>query len=255
MNTVFNEDIIFFLDKRVENNSVDLIIADPPYNILKIEWDNFNSEKEYMEFMISWLEKSYQKLKDTGTFYLFNNAYNSAKLIPILERIGFNFIDWITWYKKDGFNGCKNKYVNNQETILFLSKSKKWKFNADSIRVAYLSTDRMKHATKKGILKNGKRWFPNKNGKLCTNVWEFVSERHNNKINGKIIEGIHPTQKPIKMIERMILASSNENDLILDLFSGTGTTSFAAKNLNRNSLGCELNSEYYKYILKRLKGE
>jgi site-specific DNA-methyltransferase (adenine-specific) len=252
MNKVFNEDILLFLNNRVKDNTVDLIIADPPYNVLKVEWDLFGSEDEYFEFMKQWLKKAFLKLKDNGSIYLFNNMYNSAKLIPILETIGFHYIDWITWYKKDGFNGSKNKFVNNQETILFFSKGEKWIFNSEQVRIPYISSERMKHAALKGILKNNKRWFPNANGKLCTNVWEFSSERHNTKINGKIVKSFHPTPKPLKMIERIIMASSNEGDVVLDLFSGTGTTTVAAKTLKRNSLGCEIDSDYFQYIIDRI---
>ncbi|WP_342275514.1 site-specific DNA-methyltransferase [Spiroplasma endosymbiont of Cantharis lateralis] len=252
MNKLFNEDIELFFKKRVKSETIDLIIADPPYNVLEIEWDMFKSELEYFTFMKKWLIYAFDSLKEGGTLYLFNTAYNSGKLISIIEKIGYHFIDWITWYKKDGFTGSKKKYVNNQETILFFSKGKNWKFNYNEIRTPYVATERLKHAAEKGILKNGKRWFPNEKGKLCTNVWEFSSERHNTKVKGKVIKGFHPTPKPSKLIERIVLASSDKNDLVLDLFSGTGTTTFICKNLNRNSLGCELNKEYYEYAIKRI---
>lgn len=87
-----------------------------------------------------------------------------------------NFQNWITWYKKDGFNANKRKYNNNQESILFHTMNKKeYYFDNESIRIAYESTQRIEHAKTKGILKNGKRWFPNNNGKLCPDVWEISS--------------------------------------------------------------------------------
>ena len=116
------------------------------------------------------------------------------------------------------------------------------------MRIEYTSKKRMEHAKKRGILKNGKRWYPNPAGKLCIDVWEFSSYRHNNKVNGKVVKSKHPTPKPEKLIERMILASSNENSTVLDLFSGTGTTSFLAKKLGRNFIGCELNKEFCQLI-------
>ncbi len=97
---------------------------------------------------------------------------------------------------------------------------------------------------KNGILKNGKRWYPNPNGKLCPDVWEIVSERHKKKVNGKIQKPHHPTIKPREMIERMIKASSKKGDLVLDLFAGSGNVSMVARELNRNYIGCELNKEY-----------
>jgi len=154
------------------------------------------------------------------------------------------FRNWITWYKKDGFSFTTKKYVNAQETILFYTKGNNYIFNYDDIRIEYTSKERIEHARKKGIIKNGKRWYPNPKGKLCIDVWEFSSYRHNNKVNGKVVKSEHPTPKPEKLIERLILASSNENSTVLDLFSGTGTTSFLANKLGRKFIGCELNREY-----------
>jgi site-specific DNA-methyltransferase (adenine-specific) len=138
-------------------------------------------------------------------------------------------------------SAVKTKYNNNQETILFYTMSKDYYFDYESIRIPYVSTERMLAASKKGILKNGKRWFPNPNGKLCPDVWEIVSERHKQKENGRVKKLNHPTPKPKEMINRMIIASSKPGDIILDLFSGSGTTSLCAKALNRNYIGCELN--------------
>lgn len=89
-------------------------------------------------------------------------------------------------------------------------------------------------------------------GKLCTDVWEISSDRHQNKVEGRIKKNIHPSPKPEDMIERMIRASSKEGDLVLDLFSGTGTTSTVAKRLKRDFIGCELNELYYKNAVLRI---
>ena len=164
---------------------------------------------------------------------------------------GLFFKNWITWEKKDGLGYSKKKYATTQETILFFTKNdKNYTFNADDIRIPYDSTERIQHASKKGILKNGKRWYPNPNGKLCTDVWHFSSQRHKEKINGKIQKLPHLTPKPIDMIERMIKASSNENDLIMDMFMGIGTTALAAKKLNRNFTGTEKEKEYFSIANK-----
>lgn len=250
-NIIIEKDINVGLN-LISNNSVDLIVADPPYNISISEWDIFETEEAYFIFMKKWLLKSISKLKNNGSIYLFNNSKNSAKLLVFLEKCGLNIQNSIIWYKKDGFAPSKRKYVNNQETILFLTKGDNYIFNYEEIRVPYASKARIGAAAKNGILKNGKRWFPNENGKMCTDVWEFSSYRHQNKINGKTVKAMHPTIKPIAMIERIILASSNEGDIVLDLFSGSGTTSIAAKKLKRNSIAIENNKEYVAYINKRL---
>lgn len=253
INNVYEMDIFDFLE-LVDDKSIDLAIIDPPYNMNKDKWDSFKNEKAYFDFTFKWIDIMLKKIKDNGSFYLFNNPYNSAIILNYLNTKNVYFKNWITWYKKDGFSASKKRFNNNQETILFYTMNKNdYIFNADDIRTPYLSTNRISIAKEKGILKNGKRWFPNEKGKLCTDVWEITSQRHVEKKHGKITKQIHPTIKPVEMIDRMILASSNKDDLILDLFSGTGTTSYCAKKNARNFIGCEKNNEYIEFINERLK--
>lgn len=251
-NSIYKMDVVDFLNE-IDDNSVDLIVADPPYNIKIDTWDSFGTETNYYQWLDSWLELAVRKLNENGSIYLFNNAYNSAYILLKLKELGLKYRNWIIWYKKDGFSPSKRRFVNNQETILFFTKSDKYSFNSEEIRVPYNSTERIKAAAEKGILKNGKRWFPNPNGKLCTDVWEIPSERLTHKVNGKTVKSAHPTPKPEELIKRIVQASSRENDLILDLFSGTGTTSFVAKQLNRRFLACENNETYIEIIKNRLK--
>lgn len=247
LDRVYRCDVLALLS-ALEDESVDLAIADPPYNMGKGEWDTFPDENAYHAFMDAWLDALLPKLKPTASLYLFNNACNSAHTLVRLESRPLILRNWITWYKKDGFSSTHKKYVNSQETILFYTRGQEYTFHPDDIRVPYLSTERMKHAAKKGILKNGKRWFPNPQGRLCSDVWEISSRRHKEKVNGKILTPAHPTQKPLEMIERMVLASSSPGDVVLDLFSGTGTTSLVAQRLGRRFVGCELCEEYLDII-------
>lgn len=242
-NQIYLADVFDFL-QIVEDKSVDLVIADPPYNMRKADWDTFTTEQDYYNFTLNWIDAMLPKCKPTASIYLFNNAYNSAVIFYYLRQRNIMFRNWITWYKKDGFSSTKKRYVNAQETILFYTMSDNYIFNYDDIRLPYTSNERMTHAAKKGIIKEGKRWFPNEKGKLCNDVWEITSQRHKNKVKGRIVKPLHPTIKPDDMIERMIRASSKENSLVLDLFSGSGTTSRIAKQLNRRFVGCENNREY-----------
>ena len=246
-NKVYHSDALEFIPK-LDDNSIDLAIIDPPYNLNKGDWDKFENDEMYFDFTFKWLDMVIPKLKSSSSLYLFNTAYNSAIILSYLRNRDLVFRNWITWYKKDGFSATKKKYVNAQETILFFTKSNSYTFNYNDIRIPYISTDRMAHAAKKGILKNGKRWFPNENGKLCNDVWEITSQRHKEKVNGKVQTLAHPTIKPYEMIERIVKASSNENDLVLDLFSGSGMTSVVSRDLNRRFVGCERDSDYISYI-------
>jgi len=245
-------DVFDFLNK-IDNNIVDLAIVDPPYFLNKGEWDVFKSHKDFLIFTYNWLDSLIPKLKKSGSLYIFNTPYNCAYILLYLIEKGLFYQNWITWDKRDGLSYTKHKYVTCQETILFFTKGKQYTFNADAIRIPYESKERIEHAKRRGILKNGKRWFPNPNGKLCGDVWHITSERHKNKINGKTPKLPHATPKPLDMIERIIKASSNKGDLILDCFIGTGTTAVAAKKLGRNFIGCDISKEYVDIARRRIK--
>ena len=228
INKIAREDCFSFLD-RLPGDFIDLAIIDPPYNMGKGDWDSFRTDNDFFRFTEQWIDGFLPKMKPTGSFYIFNNPYNSARILQMLVERGAVFRNWITWHKKDGISASRKRYVNNQETILFFTRGKEHYFDPDAVREPYQSTDRIKHAAKKGILKNGKRWYPNPKGRLCADVWEFSSHRHKTKINGKIVKPKHPTPKPEDMISRMVLASSKEKDIVLDMFSGTGTTALICK--------------------------
>jgi len=251
LNNIYLMDCFKFLSK-VSKNSIDLAVIDPPYNLKKAQWDTFKSHDDFLSFTFKWIDLLIPTIKETGSLYIFNTPYNAAFILRYLLDKGLIFQNWITWDKRDGLSVSKKKYSNAQETILFFTKSNKYTFNVDDIRTPYESIERIRHATKKGILKNGKRWFPNPKGKLCTDVWHFSSERHKNKINGKTPKLPHVTPKPLDMIERIIKASSNPGDIVLDCFMGIGTTAIAAKKNGRNFIGCDINKEYVNIAKKRL---
>lgn len=251
LDKIYIQDVFSFLE-TLPNNIIDLAVVDPPYNLKVAEWDTFKNENEFLDFSFRWIDSMLLKLKPNASFYIFNTPYNSALFLNYLIDKAY-FKNWISWYKKDGLSYTKKRYVNNQEIILFYTMhSSKYYFDYDNIRIPYTSTDRISHATEKGILKNGKRWYPNPKGKLCPDIWEISSARHKNKVNGKTIKLGHPTPKPRDMIERIIKASSKDGDLILDLFSGTGITSIVSKDLGRHFIGCELNEKYIDENIQKI---
>ncbi len=252
INHIYNLDVFDFLCNKVADNSIDLAIIDPPYNMKKADWDSFKNQDYFLDWTFNWIELLLPKLKQDSSLYIFNTPLNSAYILQFLTEKRMEFKNWIVWNKQDGISAPKSKFVNNSETILFFTKGKPT-FNFDDIREPYKSTDRMKHAAKKGIIKNGKRWYPNPNGRLCSEIWDFSSHRHKNKINGKVQKMPHLTPKPLDMIERMVKASSKKGDLVLDCFMGSGTTAIASKNLARNFIGCEKNKPYYKICIEKLK--
>lgn len=251
LNKIYQLDVFDYLDNHVKDNSVDLAVVDPPYNMNKADWDSFSSHDDFLDFTFRWIQKLIPKLKKDSSLYIFNTPFNSAYILTFLIENGMDYKNWIVWNKKDGISAPKTKFVNGAETILFFTQGTPT-FNFDDIREPYQSTERIQHASKKGILKNGKRWFPNPNGSLCGDVWQFSSERHKQKINGKTPKMPHLTPKPMALIERIIKASSRQGDTVLDCFMGSGTTALACINLNRNYVGCEANSDYYKLCIENI---
>ena len=252
LNKIMCADCFDFI-KRTDDRSVDLALIDPPYFLNKGEWDTFRDKGEFFDFTYKWIDALIPKLKDGASFYVFNTPYNSAFILSHLVKRGLNFQNWICWDKRDGFTHTRKKFIPNQETILFFSKGEPDVFNADEVRIQYDSTERMKHASRKGILKkNGSRWFPDPNGKLCGDVWHITSERHKNKVNGKTVKMSHTTPKPLEMIERIIRASSKEGDVVFDCFVGSGTTAVAAKKLKRNFLCADKSEEFIQMANNRL---
>lgn len=251
INQIYQMDCFVFL-KKIDDESVDLAVIDPPYFLKKAEWDTFKSHEDFLNFTFAWIDALLPKLKKAASLYIFNTPYNAAYILPHLVNKKMVFQNWITWDKRDGLGGAKQKFSNGQESVLFFTKGENHTFNYDDIRLPYESTDRIEHAKAKGILKDGKRWFPNPKGRLCGEVWHITSERHKNKINGKTPKMSHITPKPLELVERIIKASSNVGDLVLDCFVGSGTTAVAAKKLGRSFVGCDKDKKFVEITKQRL---
>lgn len=242
---------IFYADalealKTLPDNSVDLIFADPPYNIGK----NFNgkiekwdTEENYLEWCYEWLDLCIQKLKPNGSFYVMT-ATQFMPYFDIHLRKKLTILSRLVWsYDSSGVQ-AKKYYGSMYEPILFCVKDKNnYTFNTNDILVE------AKTGAKRKLIDYRKAVPTVYNSeKVPGNVWEFSRVRYRMDEYEN-----HPTQKPISLLERIIKASSNEGDLVLDPFSGTFTTCYVAKELNRNSIGIELQDEYVKIGLRRLQ--
>jgi adenine-specific DNA-methyltransferase len=232
--------------KTLPDNSVDLIFADPPYNIGK----NFNgkiekwdTEESYLEWCYEWLDLCVQKLKPNGSFYVMT-ATQFMPYFDIHLRKKITILSRLVWsYDSSGVQ-AKKYYGSMYEPILFCVKDKNnYTFNTNDILVE------AKTGAKRKLIDYRKAVPTVYNSeKVPGNVWEFSRVRYRMEEYEN-----HPTQKPISLLERIIKASSNEGDLVLDPFSGTFTTCYVAKELNRNSIGIELQDEYVKIGLRRLQ--
>jgi len=212
---------------------VDLIISDPPYNLGKNYGNNHDLKgfDEYLEFSRSWMSEACRVLKKSGTIYVFMGVRFISYLYDILDReLNMFFNSWICWHYTQGM-GKKLGYSPRHDDILMFNKSKDFTFNLDAIRVPqkfYRARNNMRGANP-------------------GDVWKF-SHVHYCNPNRQA----HPTQKPEGLIERMVLASSNEESLILDPFSGSGTTLRVCQQLKRSCIGFELNPEYVRMTEDRL---
>jgi len=238
-------DVLEALSSEIQDSSVDLVFADPPYNIGK----NFNSRKdkwasdsEYLEWCYQWLDLCVKKLKGTGSLYVMAATQNMP-YFDIFLRGKLHVLSRIVWYYDSSGVQAKKYYGSLYEPILFCVKDKEqYTFNADDILVeAKTGAERKLIDYRKSVpaVYNTK--------KVPGNVWEIPRVRYRMDEYEN-----HPTQKPVALLERIVLASSNPGDLVLDPFSGTFTTSYVAKKLGRRSIGIEIEEEYIKIGLRRL---
>lgn len=231
--------------KKIDDNSIDLIFADPPYNIgkdfdgIKEVWD----EEHFLDWMYSWIDECYRVLSPTGTFYLMNSTENMPYL-DIKCREKFTIKSRIVWaYDSSGVQ-AKKYFGSMYEPILMMTKhARNYTFNFEDIMVE------AKTGSKRKLIdyrKNPPQPYSTK--KVPGNVWEF------SRVRFKMDEyENHPTQKPEALLERVIKASSNPGDVVLDPFAGTFTTCAVARNLGRRSIGIEVQEDYVKIGIRRLE--
>lgn len=248
---LYQGDTICWL-QSLESESVDLIFADPPYNINKAGWDKFDSQEQYIHWSIIWIEQASRVLKKTGTLYICGFSEILADLKSPAMRY-FQSCKWLVWYYKNKAN-LGNDWGRSHESLLHLRKSKKQTFNVDDARIPY-----GKHTLKypshpqaeSSQYGNGKRkdvWLPHPKGAKPKDVIEVPTT-----CNGMGETTPHPTQKPEELVRKFVLASSNENDLVLDPFSGSGTTVVVAEQLGRKWLGCDIEQQYNEWAIERLE--
>ncbi|MBI2995863.1 MAG: site-specific DNA-methyltransferase [Candidatus Melainabacteria bacterium] len=226
---------------KMPKNSINLIFADPPFNI-GIKYDRYNdnlSYDEYYNWSKKWISETYKVLKNNGSIYIAIGDEFAAEINIILKQTGFYFRNWIIWYYT--FGQSQRKKFNRAHThIFYFTKDKEdFKFNTEYIRVP----------SARQLIYNDRRANPK--GKLPDDVWQI------SRVCGTFKErlGEHPCQMPESLLERIIQVSSDVGDLILDPFGGTGTTPLVAKRLNRHYLAIESSETYYNLILKRLSPE
>lgn len=251
---LFNMDAIEFL-KCIPNESVDLIFADPPYNIKKTEWDTFESQKKYIDWSMQWIEEASRVLRPTGSLYICGFSEILADIKWAAAEL-FKGCKWLVWYYRNKAN-LGNDWGRSHESLLHFRKSKKFIFNLDNVRVPY-NAHTLRYPThpqaQSSQYANGNKkkyvWSPHPNGAKPKDVFELPTLS-----NSSWEKTPHPTQKPVELINKVVTASSNEGNLIVDPFGGSGTTYAVAEAYGRRWLGSELDAGYCEIIKNRVTDE
>ena len=233
--------------KTIPSKSVDLIFADPPYNLqlkdtlyrpdqttveaVTQDWDKFNTYKEYDNFTEQWLKESKRILKKGGALWVIGSYHNILRVGTSIQNHGFWILNDIIWHKTNpmpNFRGTR--FTNAHETLLWCTTSReaKYTFNYQNLKE----------------LNDGKQMRSDWYIPICSGK-ERLRENNNQRS--------HPTQKPEALMYRIILSSTNKGDIILDPFLGSGTTAVVTKKLQRNFIGIEQDKEYVSLAKKRLK--
>lgn len=244
INQIFNEDAITGL-QRIPDGSIDLILTDPPYGLGK-DYGNDSDKQEaadYLAWTERWIDAALPKLKPTGSLYIFLTWRYSPEIFVMLKQ-RMTMINEIIWDRRvPSMGGSTRSFSSVHDTIGLFVKSKNYYFDLDAVRIPYDA------ATKKARSRSifvGAKWL--ELGYNPKDLWS-VSRLH--KEDAERVE--HPTQKPLEIIQRMLLASCPENGVVLDPFMGSGTTAVAARRCGRQFVGFELNPEYCAIIAARLQ--
>lgn len=250
MNSFLNKNIegdCINIMSKLPEKSINLILTDPPYNAseggidlpnnktggayykVNEAWDKFGNYSNYMAFTRSWLAAADKVMSPGGSIMVCCSFHNIAEVITVLKELNYKFINLITWRKTNPMpNITKRMLTHSTEFIIWFSKGKGWTFNYNEMKKY-------------------------NRGKQLQDVWEFPTCQGLERVTGKNGRAAHPTQKPLLLFKRLIEMASKENDIILDPFVGSGTTSVACEDLARKWIGIDNNAEYIKIADERIK--
>jgi site-specific DNA-methyltransferase (adenine-specific)/modification methylase len=256
LNQIIQGDCIQILKNKIQEGSINLVFADPPYNLsgksldlannktggayykMNEDWDKFD-DKDYVTFTADWLKACHKILLPNGSLYISCTQHNIGEILTEGKKAGLKLNNILTWYKINAMpNITKRTFTHSTEFVCWFVKGKNWVFNYEEVK------EFNPHKTKEGNNKQMRDFF---------DFLEIPILQGKERIRGNDNRAIHPTQKPEKLLELIIRASSNINDIVLDPFFGTGTTGKVAEQLNRSWIGIEKNNKYILVAKERLK--
>lgn len=243
---LINGDCIEIL-RAIPENSIDMIFADPPYRLSnggftcqagkavsvdKGTWDRSQGFYADVEFHLSWIEACKRVLKPEGTLWVSGTYHSIFQCGYVIQKLGYKILNDIIWFKPNAAPNLNGRYfAASHETLIWAVKDPhaKYTFNYDLMRESNWPEDLIK-----------------KPNKQMRSVWATLTPKAYEKIHGK-----HPTQKPIELLKRIILSSTNEGDLILDPFTGSSTTGIVAQDCKRRFIGIDTSKDYLDLSIKR----
>jgi len=251
-NHIYIGDCLEILNKEIKPASINLIFADPPYNLsgnglkwknnktggdwymINEPWDKM-TEPEYLQFTRKWLEASHKVLKDNGSICVSCTYHNLSEIMIVLKQLRFKINNLITWQKTNAMpNMTKRVFTHSSEFVVWAVKGKNWAFNYNELKE--INPDRQKDGSLKQM----------------RDVWPIPLVQGKERLRGENGRAAHPTQKPEEMLKRLLIATSNKGDLVLDPFLGSGTTAVIAQKLQRKWIGIEKEKKYAAIARKRI---
>jgi len=241
--------------KSLPTSSVDLVFADPPYNVKKADWDHFESHAQYVSWSQVWIAEASRLLKPTGTMYVCGYSEILASILVSVMPL-FKGCRWLVWHYKNKAN-LGGDWGRSHESLIHVRKGTQQTFNMEEVRIPY-GAHTLKYpehpqaeSSQYGGNGNGKKrdnWWPHPAGAKPKDVFDIPTT-----CNGMGEKTPHPTQKPEELLRKLVLASSNPGDLVVDPFSGSGTTLVVAEQLNRRWCGCDCSKKYNEWAIDRIE--
>lgn len=251
-NHIYKGDCIEVLNNQIDEGSIDLVFADPPYNLsgnglkwkgnktggdwymVNEAWDKM-TPPEYLRFTQKWIAACHRALKEGGAIYVSCTFHNISEVMIALKQLNFKINNVITWHKSNAMpNMTRRVFTHSSEFVVWAVKGKGWIFNYEALKK--MNPDRQKDGSLKQM----------------RDIWTLPLVQGKERLRGDDNRALHPTQKPEEMLRRIIIASSNKEDLVLDPFLGTGTTAAVAKELGRNWIGIEKEKKYIQVAQRRI---
>jgi site-specific DNA-methyltransferase (adenine-specific) len=230
------------------DGTVDLVFADPPYGIGKAAWDRFPSQAAWLDFTARWVAEAARVLKDTGSLYVCGFSEALADVKP-LAQARFSSLRWLVWHYRNKANLGRD-WGRAHESVLH-ARMARFRLDVDAARVPYnahtLRYPVHPQAESSAYGRRGHTWRPHPAGAKPRDVLEIPT-----LCNGMREKTAHPTQKPVELVRRLVLAASRPGDLVVDPFGGAGTTFVVCEREGRRWLGCELDERYCALAAARL---